>query len=141
MPRCFSSIRFALPLFALVAAGCADTGPLAPASPADAPSLSGTFGATLVECPTDVTRSDTATIGPLGGVLEVDGHRLVLPPFAVLLPTQFSITVPASNYVEIRVKANGHDNFQFNEVVQLTLSYARCTRSNIDRRTLSLIHI
>lgn len=131
-----------LALVALAAGGCLDSA-LAPASEPASEALraSTTYGATLLECPTAVTRSTSATIGLLGGVLELDGHRLVIPANALLLPTTFTLTVPASNYVEIDVRAGDADHFEFLEPIALTISYERCTRSNINDATLRVYHV
>ena len=129
-----------LALVALAAGGCQDS-TVAPTPQPEALRTSSTYGATLLECPVGVTRSTSATIGLLGGVLELDGHRLVIPAQALLLPTEFTLTVPASNYVEIDVRAAGHEHFDFLEPVALTISYDRCTRSNIDDETLRVYHL
>ena len=133
--------RLALPgalLVALFPAACGDAGdgPLAP----DVPAFSSS-GATLVECPVAETRSTTGVVGLLGGTISLDGHSISLPAGAVLLPTQIELTVPASNYMEIAIHANGLESFEFNAPVTVTLSYDRCTRSDIDQRTLTAWHI
>lgn len=129
-----------LALVGLAAGGCRDSA-VAPTSQPEALRTSATYGATLLQCPVGVTRSASATIGLLGGVLELDGHRLVIPAQALLLPTEFTLTVPASNYVEIDVRAAGQEHFDFLEPVALTISYERCTRSNIDQETLRVYHV
>jgi hypothetical protein len=131
----------ALPLFAAFFVSCVDAGVLQPLAPSPEPVLSGTFGATLVECPTDVERSATGIIGPLGGALELDGHSLILPAAAVLLPTEFQLTVPAGNYMQIAVTGNDQEHFEFLAPVSLTIDYSRCTRSNIDKEPLVVYHI
>lgn len=131
-----------LALVALAAGGCLDSAVAPTFEPAPgALRASTTYGATLLECPTGVTRSTSATIGLLGGVLELDGHRLVIPAQALLVPTEFTLTVPASNYVEIDVRAGDQDHFEFLEPIALTISYDRCTRSNIDDKTLRVYHV
>lgn len=131
-----------LSVIALGAAGCLDT-VTSPVAEPDAGALwsSTSYGATLLECPVDVTRSVSATIGIDGGVLSLDGHEVAIPVGAVLLPTEFTLTVPASNYVEIDVRAAGQEHFDFLEPVALTISYSRCTRSNIDKKTLRVFYI
>lgn len=94
--------------------------------------------ATLVECAADTTRSVTATIGALGGSIQLGAHRMSLPLNAVTLPTEFTLTVPASKYVEVDIRANGQEHYQFNAPVELTVDYSRCTRSNIDLDKTSL---
>lgn len=128
------------PVSLLALTSCAEPArsPLAP----DQPLMTSTStGATLVECPTDVTRSVSATIDLLGGTLELDGHKLVIPANAVLFPTTFTLTVPASNYLKIQVTADGEEHFQFESPVSMTLSYERCSRSNIDKKTLVIWYV
>jgi hypothetical protein len=119
----------ALPATLLGLGSCAD---VVQPTAADA-RLSHSSAPTLVECPTDVTQSTSATIDLLGGTLELDGHKLVIPANAVLLPTDFTLTVPAGKYVKIDLKADGAEHFQFEKPVSMTISYARCTRANIDK--------
>ena len=114
----------------------AGEGPLAPEEASLASS-----GAALVECPVSETRSASATVDLLGGTVSLDGHSITLPAGAVLLPTQITLTVPASNYMEIDIRANDLESFQFEEPVSVVLSYDRCTRSNLDKETLTAWHI
>lgn len=139
MVKIRGTIRYALCAAAATLASCADGAGTLTAP--EAASLATSTGPTPLECPTAVTRSTTGTIGLLGGVLELDGHRVVIPADAVLVPTEFTLTVPAGNYVKIDVKAAGEEHFQFRKPVSLTLSYARCTRTNIDRETLRIYYV
>ena len=113
---------------------CGDAGDT-PLAPADA-DLAFT-GSTLVECPVAVTESTSATVGALGGTVSLNGHSITLPAGAVLLPTEITLTVPASNYMEIEIHANDLESFDFEAPVSITLSYDRCTRSNLDNRQLT----
>lgn len=134
-----------IPVLALLVAalaGCVDSTTAPARQPASEPlRATSSYGATLLQCPIDVTRSTSLTIGFLGGVLELDGHSVRIPLGAVLAPTEFTLSVPASNYVEIDVRANGQEHFEFLEPVALTISYGRCTRSNIDRASLRVYHV
>jgi hypothetical protein len=136
-----SPLRFAvLALLAGAAASCADS----PAAPPTAPrpaSLVRFTGVSPLQCPVAAASSSTATIGALGGVLEAGGHQVVIPANAVLLPTRFTITVPASRYVEVDVKAAGLEHFEFLQPVVLSLSYARCARTDIDRESLRIYYV
>ncbi|MBW3655497.1 MAG: hypothetical protein KY444_05280 [Gemmatimonadetes bacterium] len=130
----------ALSLAAVFATSCAD-GSAGPLTGPEGASLASSSGPSALECPVSTTRRTTATIGLLGGALELDGHRVVIPANAVLTPTEFTLTVPASNYVEIDIKAAGEEHYQFRKPVSLTLSYARCTRTNIDKENLRIFYI
>lgn len=111
----------------LLAAGCGEPGPTELTGEQDAVSS----GPVLVECPVNVTTSVTKTLDLLGGTIQLGGHSLTLPVGALLLPTEFTLTVPASRYVEVHVTANGEHGFEFLEAAAITISYERCTRGNI----------
>lgn len=130
----------ALSLAAVFATSCAD-GSAGPLTGPQGASLATSSGPSPLECPVSTTTSTTATIGLLGGAIELDGHRVVIPADAVLVPTEFTLTVPASNYVEIDIKAAGEEHYEFRKPVSLTLSYARCTRTNIDKENLRIFYI
>ncbi len=126
----FALLRaLALPATVLALSSCSDV-----VQPTAAEArLTHSSAPTLVECPTDVTKTTSATIDLLGGTLELDGHKVVIPANALLFPTEFTLTVPAGKYVKIDVTANGAEHFQFEKPVSMTISYARCTRANIDK--------
>lgn len=133
--RATTALLFAV---SLAAAGC-DRAENTLVEP-DAPAFS-TSSSTLVECPVSETRSVTKELGLLGGTIELDGHSMTLPLGAVLAPTTFTFTVPASKFVEIEIHADGAEGFEFEEPVSIGISYQRCTRSNIDNSTLTAWYI
>lgn len=123
----------------LLLTSCGDAGDplaLAPAEPSFASS-----GPVLVECPTETSDSATGTIGVLGGVVALGQHALRLPLQAVLVPREFSVATPVSNYMELTVRASGEESFLFNRPGTITIDYSRCTRSNIDKAPLSVWQI
>jgi hypothetical protein len=103
--------------------------------------LSGGSAPSLLNCPAGATQSVTSTIGPLGGLLAVGNTRVLIPANAVLAPTEFTLTVPSSRYVEIEVTAAGSEHFLFELPVTVTIDYSRCSRSNIDLRPLTVWNI
>ncbi|MGH7463738.1 MAG: hypothetical protein ACREK1_01100 [Longimicrobiales bacterium] len=126
--RFSSSHRFGAVFAAiLLTTACGDTGPTEITGAPQAISS----GPVLVECPTAETRSVSGTLDLLGGTIRLDGHSLTLPVGALLLPTEFTLTVPASRFVEVHVTANGQHGFEFLETAAITISYERCTRNNI----------
>jgi hypothetical protein len=137
-----TSLRSASLVLAVMVLSSCGEGPAAERITAsESPMTSTSSASTLIECPVDSTVSKTATIDLLGGTLELDGHKLVVPANAVLLPTEFTLTVPASNHLEVDIKAAGEEHFQFEQPVSLTLSYARCSRSNINKKDLKVFYI
>lgn len=119
----------------LLAAACAEPGPTQVEEQTEISAVSS--GPVLVECPTDVTKSVTRTIGSLGGSIELDGHSLNVPLGALLLPVEFTMSAPASRFVEVHITANGQHGFEFLETAGITISYERCTRNNISTSELT----
>jgi hypothetical protein len=95
----------------------------------------------LVQCPSNETTSSSAVIGPLGGVVDVGGTSIQIPAGALLSPVTVTVTIPASPYMEIDISVAGVEHFVFEQPVVVTLSYARCTRSDIDASPLSVWYI
>jgi hypothetical protein len=83
----------------------------------------------LIVCPSDETRSVSAVLTPLGGVLSLGEHLLVVPQGALQLPVLVTMTEPASQYMEISVEVDGFQHFEFLRPVTIALSYQRCDRS------------
>jgi hypothetical protein len=115
------------------------TGPGDPPSSATDTQL--TSGPHLVQCPTSTAASTQATIGPLGGLLSLGGTSVSIPLGALLEPVTISLTIPASQYMEIDVSVAGTDHFVFEQPIVVTLDYSRCSRSNIDLAPLTVWHI
>jgi hypothetical protein len=116
-------------------AGCSESTPQAVTAPQFSTAVA------LVECPESQARSTRGVLGPAGGAVTLDGHSLVLPAGAVAELTEFTITVPASRFVEVRVKADGQDGFEFLEPVTITVSYERCARASWGSRPLQVYKI
>jgi len=126
--------RLATMLAVVVTGACADSD----ASTTLDPAFSSNTSPELVECPVDVTRSTQGNVLPLGGSVTLDGHSVSVPMGAVLLPTDIGISAPAGQYMQINLSANGQDHYQFRAPLTVTLSYARCSRANIDKGPLSV---
>jgi hypothetical protein len=128
----------------LFLASCVEGNPFATVedfSPGEAQASNLPGGAALLACPAREGRSTTAVIGPLGGVLELDGHSMLVPGGAVLDPTSFKMVVPASPHLEIQVTAEGHSGFVFERPVTLSISYARCPREDLQMKSLRIFYI
>lgn len=92
----------------------------------------------LVECPSSTTYETSGSVLPLGGTVSLRGHSVALPLGAVLAPVEIGITEPASRFMMIDLSANGQDHFQFLAPITVTISYARCSRANIEKGALSV---
>jgi hypothetical protein len=95
--------------------------------------------ATLAVCPIDQTQSTSSVIGSLGGTVTLNGSSVVLPAGALLNPTTIALTIPASQYMEIGVTANG-GSIVFQKPISITIDYSRCP-DNIKVRNLSVWQI
>ncbi|MDQ3950980.1 MAG: hypothetical protein M3282_11635 [Gemmatimonadota bacterium] len=126
-----------------VLGACGEQRPTEPAEPARTGFLFGlpSSSATLVECPTSESRTTTATIGVLGGTLSLGGTSVFLPVGAVLAPTTIELTIPASQYMEIGIKANGAEHFLFKKSILVTIDYSRCDRSDVLLKPLTVWEI
>jgi hypothetical protein len=100
-----------------------------------------TSGATLINCPTATTQSVTSHIGPLGGLLALGNTRVVIPLGAVLFPQDFTLTIPASQFAEIRVRAGTAEHYLFRYPVLMTIDYSRCATPELDSHALSVWNI
>ena len=149
-----TELRLALALLAVAACSGDVTSPMRPANPAGTtgtasllPALlpdlfpADTTGAALIECPTDVTQSVSARIGPSGGVLAVGNTSVVIPLGAVLFPESFTLTVPASRYAEIRVRTASAEHYIFHLPLTMTFDYSRCASPALDQRALTVWNI
>jgi hypothetical protein len=109
-------------------AGCSSERSTSPSAPSRLLGLGG-WGSTspkLLVCPSSTTQTATGVIDALGGTLTAGGMSVVIPANAVLAPTSFTLTVPASQYVEIEVTAGGADHYVFVQPVVVILDYSRC---------------
>jgi hypothetical protein len=146
-----TEFRLALALLALVACSGDVTSPTQPAdvsAPASGSLLprSGRPDAeasavTLINCPTATAQSVTSRIGPLGGLLAIGNTRVVIPLGAVLFPEDFTLTIPASQYAEIRVRAGSAEHYLFRYPVAMTIDYSRCATPELDSHVLSAWNI
>jgi hypothetical protein len=112
------------------------------APPRSASPLIGFETAKLVSCPSKESESSAALVTPLdGGTISVGGTQIAIPAGAVTTPTLFTVTVPASKYVEVEITALGVEHFLFDRDVTITIDYGRCTRSDIDAAPLTAWYI
>ncbi len=98
-------------------------------------------GPVLVECPTNHEESVSGTIKATGGSLKLRKHELRLPALAVASPQGFRVATPVSSYMELMLKADGHDTFDFKKTGTVVIDYSRCTRSNLDKAPLTVWQI
>lgn len=95
----------------------------------------------LIACPSSETSTTTQVVSVLGGVVALDGTQISIPAGALLEQATVTVTIPASNYMEVDVSVEGSDHFVFELPVAITVNYGRCNRANIDRAPLSAWYI
>ena len=95
--------------------------------------------ATLAVCPTNQTQSTSSVLGVLGGTVSLDGSSVVLPAGALLSSATIALTIPASQYMEIGVTANG-GHYLFQQSIAITIDYSRCS-PDVQAKTLSVWNI
>jgi len=146
-----TEFRLALALLALAACSGDVTTPTQPA--AASPGATGGLlpwsgrpradvaGVTLIDCPTATAQSVTSHIGPLGGLLALGNTRVVIPIGAVLFPEDFTLTIPASQHAEIRVRAGSAEHYLFQSPVLMTIDYSRCATPALDGHALSVWNV
>lgn len=102
--------------------GCSDR---APTGVTPAPLLF--YGPTpfdgLLQCTPLTSDSVSQTIGPLGGVIAVGPHRLVIPAGALAEPVVITAIVPADTVNRIQFEPQG---LTFQQPASLSMSYANC---------------
>jgi hypothetical protein len=105
--------------------------------------LLGSAAPQLLRCNvTDAAGTATGVISPLlGGTVAVGGFSISLPAGSVLSPTTITVTVPESPYVEIDIRANGLEHFQFLRTATVTMSYAGCSGTGLLSAPLSAWYI
>ena len=81
---------------------------------------------TLAVCPSTQTDNTSSLLGPLGGTVSLDGSSVVVPVGALLSLTDIELSIPASQYMEIGVTANG-GHFIFQSPISITIDYSRCS--------------
>jgi hypothetical protein len=99
------------------------------------------FDPSLISCPSTESASTTAVVGPLGGELGVAGTVVSIPVGALLEPVTMTLTVPASNYMEIDVSVEGTTGFLFETPITVALDYSRCTSWRARFFPVSVYHI
>jgi len=148
--------EFRLALALLAVAGCSadvtspsrhategGSGSSAPLLPGLLPELAAvdTSRTALVPCPSSGPQSTTSRIGFAGGVLAVGNTTVVIPLGAVLFPEDFTLTVPASPFAEIRVRTGSAEHYVFQSPVTMSIDYSRCASPVLDRRALTVWNI
>lgn len=110
-----------------LALACGDHTPTAPAIAApQADLVGGLLGATgLLKCSALPYASDTATIGPEGGVLVAGPHSLTIPPGALSAPTTITMTVPSG--LGVNAVKFAPEGLRFARSASLTMSYSNCS--------------
>ena len=131
---------------AMVSAACSGgANPLEPqgltvsAPPEISPSLlGGLLGKQYLACSTLPAQAKSASVGLLGGVINVGPHRLVVPPGAVLKRTSITAKITAGDATNsIQFSPEG---LRFKVPPVLIISYSNCTVSGGILGLLKLVY-
>ena len=99
----------------------------APTSEAPAPTLNETqSSASLLRCQWTFFDITWGLVGPLGGLLSLDGHSITVGPLALDRLALITLRTPSSRLIEVEARVNGQDHFQFGQPITVTLDYSRC---------------
>jgi hypothetical protein len=114
-----------LATLALAVWGCSDAGPTAPAGSVAAPSFDVSSGnPDLVVCKTKTSASVSQRIGAKGGMLTLNGHTLVIPPYALSSTVKITLSQQRGINSQVDLQPEG---LQFAIPASLTLDYSGCT--------------
>jgi len=109
-----------------LALACGDHIPTAAPQAPEASLLGSLLGPTgLLKCSSLPYAQSAATIGPSGGTISAGPHTLVIPPGALLSPTNITMTVPTGLGVNaVKFQPEG---LRFLSPAVLSMSYSNCS--------------
>ena len=109
-----------------LALACGDHIPTAAPQAPEASLLGSLLAPTgLLKCSSLPYAQSTATIGPLGGSISAGPHTLVIPPGALLSPTNITMSVPTGLGVNaVKFQPEG---LRFLSPAVLSMSYSNCS--------------
>jgi hypothetical protein len=95
----------------------------------------------LLACPiaTGQAAEDEAT--EKGKKFGVGKNAISIPEGALSQAQAFRVSVPASDFLEVRVSPRGGGGFQFNAPVEITLDYGRCDAALFDDGPITVYKI
>ncbi len=133
--------RFAAVALAAALTACSEP-TTAPQFDDAAPNLSGTQTASgLLECRRTFFDITWGLVGPVGGLLSLDGHSITFPPLALDRLALVTLRTPSTRFVEVEARVNGRDHFQFAQPVTVVLDYSRCQPWQIGPEPLTVWQI
>jgi hypothetical protein len=92
-------------------------------------------------CPHIESLSAAKRIGPKGGTLNLAGTKLVVPRGAVPVETEFVLTIPAGDWLELDIDAGGAEHYSFARPVTITVNYSRCGTRAAETEALSAWYV
>ncbi len=119
---------------ALVGVACSreQSNPLDPQTPVISASKGASGGVQLIECDPLPAQTSSATIGILGGVINIGPHRLLVPPGALLAPKTITARIVAgdsTNSVQF-----APEGLRFTAAALLSLSYDNCKHKGMFKK-------
>jgi hypothetical protein len=131
-----------IPAVVLLSGSCGEQRATAPADRTITSATDASTGSPqLVACPSTQPRSTIGIVGFFGGVINLGPVSVTIPRGALSLPTLLTVTVPASPYMEVDIRANNFTSFLFNSPISVSIDYSRCDPASTDGQALSVWHI
>lgn len=95
----------------------------------------------FLACPSDTTLSASGTIGVLGGTVSAGNTSISIPPGALLGTKMITVTIPASQYMDVDITADGTSGLTFLDAATITIDYSRCPDAAIPSDSLSAWYV
>lgn len=92
-------------------------------------------------CPIDTTLRASETIGVLGGTVSVGNTSISIPAGALLGTKTITVTIPASQYMDVDITADGTNGLTFLDAATITIDYSRCPDSALPSSALSAWYV
>ena len=95
----------------------------------------------LLACRWTSGASAESVVGREGGSISIAVHTIRIAPGALAGPTTIRVTVPAGELLALQVELASRDEGTLIRPVDATISYARCPRQDLRRRTLTILSL
>jgi hypothetical protein len=113
----------------------------APRSDESEPNLNVIAPSGLLLCPNTTFDFAWSLVGRFTSVLSLNGHQVIFAPGSLLSLAFVTIREPISPYVEIEVRVNGREHWDFGQPVTVILDYSRCPESSLPDGPLTVWQI
>lgn len=95
----------------------------------------------VLRCGSSQPDSTTKQVGQGTTTIPCQGHQLKIPQGALPEGAEVTLSVPASDRVEVRITVNGQEHFPLQSPIELTLSYTRCRDDDLPAGDLRIFRL